>query len=82
LNAVEEYREISDISLNELKKVWEAVKENVLLIGGRAAHLLSNDQFRSWKGIDYIGSKDIGLGIESENLDIVSKSLKVWVIFQ
>jgi hypothetical protein len=73
---VEEYREISDISFNELKKVWRAVKENALLIGGWAAHFLSNNQFRSWKGIDYIGSKDIDLGIKSEDLDIVSKKLE------
>jgi hypothetical protein len=73
---VEEYREISDISFNELKKVWKAVKENALLIGEWAAHFLSNNQFRSWKRIDYIGSKNIDLGIKSEDLDIVSKKLE------
>lgn len=73
---VEEYREVNRISLTELKRIWKTIRNDVLLIGGWAAHFLSNDRFRSWKRIDYIGSKDIDLGIKSRDVGIVTKKLE------
>jgi hypothetical protein len=73
---VEEYSEINKISFSELKKVWKKIKNDALLIGGWAAHFLSNNQFKSWKKIDYIGSKDIDFGIRSRDIEIVTKKLK------
>jgi hypothetical protein len=73
---VEEYREINKISFAELEKVWKKIRNDVLVIGGWAAHFLSNDQFRSWKRIDYIGSKDIDIGIRGRDVEIVTKKLE------
>jgi hypothetical protein len=73
---VEEYREINKISFTELEKVWKKIRNDVLVIGGWAAHFLSNDQFRSWKRIDYIGSKDIDIGIRGRDVEIVTKKLE------
>lgn len=72
----EEYREISGISFSELKKIRNSVKNDLLIIGGWAAYFLSNKRFREWKKIDYIGSKDIGFGIKSENLETISRKLE------
>lgn len=73
---VEEYREINKISFAELEKVWKKIRNDVLVIGGWAAHFLSNNQFRSWKGIDYIGSKDIDIGIRGRDIEIVTRKLE------
>jgi len=70
---VEEYRELSEISLGELNKMKRL--DDFLLIGGWAAHFLTNDKFREWKNIDYIGSKDIDLGIRERDLGGISRSL-------
>ncbi len=70
----EEYRELSEISLNELEKMKKL--ESVMLVGGWAAHFLSNEKFRDWKNIDYIGSKDIDFAIREKDLDEVSGKLE------
>jgi len=72
---VKEYREIVKISERELNTVWDKVGEKSLLIGGWAAHFLVNDSFRKWKKADYIGSKDIDLGIRASDLDTIIERL-------
>jgi hypothetical protein len=70
---IEEYRELSGISLQELGRLKKL--GDTLLIGGWAAHFLVNDRFREWKKIDYIGSKDIDLGIREKDLSKMSGNL-------
>jgi len=72
---VREYREITKITSTELEHVWSNIKEYSIIIGGWAAHLLTNNTFKEWKGIDYIGSKDIDLAIRATNLNIVTGRL-------
>ncbi len=72
---VKEYREIVKISEMELNTVWDKIGEKSLLIGGWAAYFLVNDSFREWKNVDYIGSKDIDLGIRASDLDFMIKTL-------
>jgi len=72
---VKEYREITKISARELNIVWKELCNDALIIGGWAAHLLVNQIYREWKKIDYIGSKDIDLGIRASKLDNITKKL-------
>lgn len=69
-----EYRELSEISLKELDRL--KVLDNAVLIGGWAAHFLSNERFREWKNMDYIGSKDIDFGIRENDLEKISGKLE------
>lgn len=70
----EEYNELSEISLKELDNLKNL--GDSILIGGWAAHFLSNERFREWKNIDYMGSKDIDFGIKGENLAEISNKLE------
>ncbi len=73
---VEEYRIISEISFNEMKKIWKRLKHLAIIIGGWASHFLINDKFYEWKKIHYIGSRDIDFGIRARDLGKVSQRLK------
>lgn len=69
---VEEYRELFEISFAELNKLK---KLNAIVIGGWAAHFLTNERFKEWKNIDYIGSKDIDFAIMEKDLNEITKKL-------
>lgn len=71
----EDYTELNDLSLAELARLWRSIGDDVILIGGWAAHFLVNERFRKWKGIDYIGSKDIDFAIREEDVDKFTKKL-------
>ncbi len=73
---VKEYRELTGISLKELKKIWDKVKNKSLIMGGWASHFLSNEKFYDWKGVEYIGSKDIDLGIRAKDVGSISDKLE------
>lgn len=71
---VEEYRELSEISLGELHRLRDL--GDAMVIGGWAAHLLANEKFREWKGVDYIGSKDIDFGVREKSLGKTIRQLE------
>ncbi|RLE75471.1 MAG: hypothetical protein DRJ44_05755 [Thermoprotei archaeon] len=72
---VKEYRELVKMSAKELDFVWKEMSEDALIIGGWAAHILVNDVFKEWKKVDYIGSKDIDLGIRASKLSEITQKL-------
>ena len=54
---------ITEISENELESIFGVVEPPVCLLGGWAVHFHVNEGFRREHGRDYIGSRDIDLGI-------------------
>ena len=62
--------------MDELEKVWKRIrKTSGILIGGWATHLLLDKRFFEWKGIHYIGSKDIDFCIRTNDLENMSEIL-------
>ncbi|PSP66676.1 hypothetical protein BRC85_09385 [Halobacteriales archaeon QS_1_69_70] len=54
--------EITDISEQELRPLFQTVEPPACLLGGWAVHLHVNDGFQAECGRDYIGSRDVDLG--------------------
>ncbi len=55
--------QITEISEQELQSIFRAAKPPVCLLGGWAVHLHVNEGFQTEYGREYIGSRDIDLGI-------------------
>ncbi|MFB6236555.1 MAG: nucleotidyl transferase AbiEii/AbiGii toxin family protein [Halopenitus sp.] len=55
--------QITELSEQELQSVFESVEPPVCLLGGWAVHLHVNPGFRSEHGREYIGSRDIDIGV-------------------
>lgn len=55
--------QVTELSEQELQAVFEAAKPPVCLLGGWAVHLHVNPGFRSEHGREYIGSRDIDIGV-------------------
>ncbi|KXB05655.1 hypothetical protein AKJ50_00315 [candidate division MSBL1 archaeon SCGC-AAA382A13] len=55
--------QIIQLSEQELEKILKAVKPPAALIGGWAVHFHVDDGFRKDQGREYIGSRDIDLGV-------------------
>lgn len=55
--------QITELSEQELQEVFEKVEPPVCLLGGWAVHFHVNPGFQSEHGRDYIGSRDIDIGI-------------------
>lgn len=55
--------QITEISRQELQSIFEAAEPPVCLLGGWAVHLHVNQGFQREHGREYIGSRDIDLGI-------------------
>jgi hypothetical protein len=55
--------QITEISEQELQSIFDATKPPVCLLGGWAVHLHVNPGFSDTHGREYIGSRDIDLGI-------------------
>ena len=58
--------QITELSEHELQKVFEAAEPPVCLLGGWAVHLHVNTGFQSEHGREYIGSRDIDIGVHVE----------------
>lgn len=55
--------QVTELSERELQAVFEAVQPPVCLLGGWAVHLYVSTGFHSEHGREYIGSRDIDIGI-------------------
>lgn len=55
--------EVTEISERELKPICRAAEPPVCLLGGWAVHLHVNDGFRDEHGREYVGSRDVDLGV-------------------
>jgi hypothetical protein len=55
--------QITELSEQELHAVFEAVEPPVCLLGGWAVHLHVTPGFHSEHGREYIGSRDIDIGV-------------------
>jgi hypothetical protein len=60
-----------EISKKYLKEVIASIDEPIVLVGGWAIYFLVNKSYRETTGRDYIGSRDIDLGLKlsSQNLE-------------
>lgn len=56
---------ITELSEQELQTVFNTVEPPAALLGGWAVHLHVNDSFQREYGREYIGSRDIDLGIHA-----------------
>jgi hypothetical protein len=56
-------QQVTQLSRQELEAVFKAVKPPAALLGGWAVHLHVNDGFNSEHGRNYIGSRDIDVGL-------------------
>lgn len=56
-------KKLTRLSKRELKKVLKGTEPPLCLVGGWAVHLHVNKGFREEEGHEYIGSRDIDLGI-------------------
>jgi len=57
---------VTDLSEQELQAVFEAAEPPVCLLGGWAVHLHVSPGFQSAHGREYIGSRDIDIGVHVE----------------
>jgi hypothetical protein len=55
--------QVTELSEQQLESVFEVVEPPVCLLGGWAVHLHVNPGFQSEHGREYIGSRDIDLGV-------------------
>lgn len=55
--------QVTELSERELQAVFEAAQPPVCLLGGWAVHLHVSTGFHSEHGREYIGSRDIDIGI-------------------
>ncbi len=55
--------QVTELSEQELQAVFEAANPPVCLLGGWAVHLLVSPGFHSEHGREYIGSRDIDIGV-------------------
>jgi hypothetical protein len=55
--------EVTQFSEQELQRLLDVAARPVCLLGGWAVHLHVTDAFRAEHGRDYIGSRDIDLGV-------------------
>lgn len=55
--------QVTDLSEQELQSVFDVAEPPVCLLGGWAVHLHVNPQFEEEHGRQYIGSRDIDLGV-------------------
>ena len=55
--------QVTELSEQELQSVFDVAEPPVCLLGGWAVHLHVNPRFESEHGRQYIGSRDIDLGI-------------------
>jgi hypothetical protein len=55
--------QVTELSEQELQAVFEAAEPPVCLLGGWAVHLHVNPGFQSEHGREYIGSRDIDIGV-------------------
>ncbi len=60
-------RDITDFSKKELEDVLSAGKSPICLVGGWAVYFQVNVDFKKNRGRDYIGSRDIDLGIHIDS---------------
>jgi len=58
--------EVTQFSEEELQRLLDVAAPPVCLLGGWAVHLHVTDAFRAEHGRDYIGSRDIDLGVHVE----------------
>ncbi|WP_338739423.1 nucleotidyl transferase AbiEii/AbiGii toxin family protein [Haloplanus salilacus] len=58
--------EVTEFSENELQQLLEATSPPVSLLGGWAVHLHVTEAFEAENGREYIGSRDIDLGVHVE----------------
>ncbi|MUW15806.1 hypothetical protein GJ633_15160 [Halorubrum sp. CBA1125] len=59
--------QVTELSEQELQTVFEAAEPPVCLLGGWAVHLHVNPGFQSEHGREYIGSRDIDLGVHVDS---------------
>lgn len=59
--------QVTELSEQELREVFEAAEPPVCLLGGWAVHLHVNPGFRSEHGREYIGSRDIDIGVHIDS---------------
>lgn len=55
--------QVTELSEQELQAIFEAAEPPVCLLGGWAVHLHVNDGFQAEHGREYIGSRDIDIGV-------------------
>jgi len=55
--------QVTELSEQELQAIFEAAESPVCLLGGWAVHLHVNDGFQAEHGREYIGSRDIDIGV-------------------
>lgn len=55
--------QVTELSEQELQAVFEAAEPPICLLGGWAVHLHVNPGFQSEHGREYIGSRDIDIGV-------------------
>ena len=77
---LEEYDHLKKFSFREMFQIISLSNFKPLIIGGWAVHFHVNKEYMSIKGREYIGSKDIDIGIHEVkhylNLKKVLKKLK------
>ena len=56
-------QQVTELSEQQLESVFEKVEPPVCLLGGWAVHLHVNPGFQSEQGREYIGSRDIDIGV-------------------
>ena len=59
--------QVTELAEQELQAVFEAAEPPVCLLGGWAVHLHVNPGFHSEHGREYIGSRDIDIGVHVDS---------------
>lgn len=59
--------QVTELSEQELRAVFEVARSPVCLLGGWAVHLHVNSGFQSAHGREYIGSRDIDIGVHVDD---------------